>query len=83
MSVNYLVWEDISPKRITEDKIRDAMGAYTRRFGIAPDTALINPKDLTADKTGAITFVTPEHITVRALERIQRNNVWVGCEGGV
>lgn len=64
----YLVWYDADAHRPVGEKIRDASAAYTRRFNVAPNLALVNLADSTELAA----------IEVRAERTVQPHHFWVG-----
>jgi hypothetical protein len=69
----YLMWWDDSPKHTLAQKVADAAAVYRERFGVAPNTALINEVDLPAS-------VADIPQAVRVTATIRPNMVWVGVE---
>lgn len=68
----YLGWYDDSAKHTLETKIADAAAAYARKFGAAPNVALV-----------AAAEVAPARVAgcaVRSATYIRPNTVWVGIE---
>jgi hypothetical protein len=67
--MEYLLWYDDS-KKPTPVKIAEAALRYRERYGIGPNTILVNAADV-ADVPG---------LTVRAEAYVRRNNFWIGRE---
>lgn len=66
----YLGWFDDDPKKTPEQKIREAVHVYEKRFDMRPNVVLVNKAD----------WVVVEGITVRAEATVQRNKFWIGWE---
>ena len=54
-------------------KIKAAAEFYERKYGIAPNLCLVNPKALTED-------VNAGSVSVRAAKNILPNHLWLGME---
>ncbi len=68
-----LLWYD-SAKRPIWDKIEEAAKRYQEKFGTAPDTCFVNPRDLDAEtkpKPGI-------RIQVAGKATILPNHIWLG-----
>jgi hypothetical protein len=66
----FFVWYDDSPKKLTDDKLHEAIAAYVERFQTRPTLVLIN----TADQ------LERTDITVRSERTVQPNTFWLGHE---
>ena len=64
----FFVWYDDSPKKLTADKLQDAIAAYVERFQTRPTLVLINAADH-HERTD---------ITVRSERTVQPNTFWLG-----
>ena len=64
----FFVWYDDSPKKLTSDKLQEAIAAYVQRFRTRPTLVLINAADQL------------EHtdIMVRSERTVQPNTFWLG-----
>jgi hypothetical protein len=68
-----LLWFDSGKKPIW-DKIEDAARRYKEKFGVAPDTAFVNPVDLDPDAKPKTTI----KIQVAGKATIMPNHIWLG-----
>ncbi len=68
-----LLWYDNS-SAVIDKKIQDAVKRYQQKFGIAPNVAFVNPKDLQTDSK-------IKNITVKTKSTIMPNHIWLGIEG--
>lgn len=68
-----LLWFDNSKKPIA-DKIEAAAKRYREKFGIAPDTCFVNPRDLESN-TNAKPAIK---INVATKTTIMPNHIWLG-----
>jgi hypothetical protein len=66
----YLAWFDDSPKTPPAAKVQAAAAAYLRRFGTAPNVALVSEGEL-CEAPG---------LAVRAAGNVRRFNFWIGRE---
>lgn len=66
----FFVWYDDSPKKLTSDKIQEAITAYVERFRTHPSLLLINAADQ-SERTD---------LTVRSERTVQPNTFWLGDE---
>jgi hypothetical protein len=66
----FFVWYDDSPKKLTTDKLQEAIAAYIERFRIHPTLVLIN----------AVDQLERTDITVRSERTVQPNTFWLGHE---
>jgi hypothetical protein len=64
----FLVWYDTDAGRPLAEKVQAALGAYGRRFKVAPNLVLVNAVDM-VDVAG---------IEVRGVRTVQPNHFWVG-----
>jgi hypothetical protein len=69
----YFVWYDDSSKKLTADKLQEAIAAYIERFKIPPTLVLVNAADI-VERAG---------IVVRCERTVQPNSFWLGYEGVV
>ena len=69
----YFVWYDDSSKKLTADKLQEAIVAYVERFKIPPTLVLVNAADI-VERAG---------IVVRCERTVQPNTFWLGYEGVV
>lgn len=65
-----LLWYDASIKSI-DIKIEQAAQRYKQKFGVAPNMAFVNPKDLRGD-------LNVQNIEVRSKPTIMPNHIWLG-----
>lgn len=70
-----LLWFDGDPKKGLEQKIGEAVARYREKFGAAPNTCFVHPKDLNSHGS-----VAPRGIRVVAASNILRNHFWVGWD---
>jgi hypothetical protein len=70
----FFVWYDDTPKKLVEDKIKEAVAAYIARFETRPRLVLVN----------AVDQVKMSDVLVRAARTVQPNTFWVahGDEAG-
>lgn len=66
----FFVWYDDSAKKLTSDKLQDAIAAYVERFRTRPTLVLIN----------AVDQLERTDITVRSERTVQPNTFWLGHE---
>ena len=66
----FFVWFDDSPKKLTSEKLQEAIAAYVGRFRRHPTLVLIN----TADQLERV------DMTVRNERTVQPNTFWLGHE---
>ena len=66
----FFVWYDDSPKKLTSDKLQEAIAAYVQRFQAHPTLVLINAADQ-LERTD---------IMVRSERTVQPNTFWLGYE---
>ncbi|MBK9940201.1 MAG: hypothetical protein U0Z44_11740 [Kouleothrix sp.] len=66
----FFVWFDDTPKKLANDKLQEAIAAYTVRFSAAPNLVLVNAIDQ-PELTSTI---------VRAERTVQPNTFWLGYE---
>jgi hypothetical protein len=66
----FFVWFDDSPKKLTSEKLQEAIAAYVERFRTRPTLVLINAADQ-MERTD---------ITVRSERTVQPNTFWLGYE---
>jgi hypothetical protein len=66
----FFVWFDDSPKKLTGDKLQEAIAAYVERFRKRPTLVLINAADQ-LERTD---------MTVRSERTVQPNTFWLGHE---
>lgn len=66
-----LLWFDNSKKPMTA-KIEDAAKRYKEKFGTAPDTCFVNPRDLESE--------TKTHLKIHVTSKttIMPNHIWLG-----
>lgn len=64
----FLVWYDPDTQHSIVEKIHDALAAYGRRFGAAPNLVLVS-----ADDTAVLAGVE-----VRSTRTVQPHHFWVG-----
>lgn len=69
----FFVWFDDDPKKLTNDKLQDAIAAYVVRFNAPPNLVLVNIID-TLERTD---------ILVRYERTVQPNTFWLGYEDHV
>ncbi|NJM07151.1 hypothetical protein HC891_14655 [Candidatus Gracilibacteria bacterium] len=70
-SPRFLMWYDDNPKLTVNQKIAEAIAAYTSRFrGTTPNVVLVNEAEV----------VSIDGVEVRGVNTIRRNNIWVGYE---
>lgn len=67
-ALTFLVWYDADTMRPLAEKIQNALGAYHRRFHVAPNLVLVNAADV-IDVAG---------IEIRSTRTVQPHNFWVG-----
>ncbi len=68
-----LLWYDRDPKRPLVQKIEAAAERYLEKYGVAPDTCHVNPRELVGD--------APLRLVGNPL--IQPNYLWIGVEEAV
>ena len=66
----FFVWYDDSPKKLTSEKIQEAIAAYVERFRIRPTLLLLNVAD----------HLERTDLTVRSERTVQPNTFWLGRE---
>lgn len=66
----YFVWFDDSPKKLTSDKLQEAIAAYVARFQVRPTIVLVNAADQ-LERTDMM---------VRSERTVQPNTFWLGQE---
>jgi hypothetical protein len=66
----FFVWFDDSPKKLTNEKLQEAIAAYVERFRARPTLVLVNAADQ-LERTD---------ITVRSERMVQPNTFWLGQE---
>lgn len=66
----FFVWFDDNPKKLTIDKLQEAIAAYVQRFKIHPSLVLVNAAD-------QLEFAS---VTVRSERTVQPNTFWLGYE---
>lgn len=66
-----LLWFDNS-KRPFAEKLSAAAKRYTDKFGIAPDTCIVNPADVPAGGSAVA------GIEIRAKQTVMPNHLWLG-----
>ena len=69
-----MLWFDNDPKRTLSVKIQRAMDYYQKKYGHAPDTALVHPSMLEKQE------VMLENITVRPYRPVLPGHIWLGVE---
>lgn len=65
---------DNTPQKLLTTKIADAAKRYKEKFGVRPDTAFVNPLDLTA------ALAPVPNIQVNGKPTILRNYIWLGLD---
>lgn len=68
----FFVWYDDTPKKPSEDKLREGIAAYIERFKIPPTLVLVNLAEQLS---------VPDMI-VRCERTVQPNSFWIGREDG-
>lgn len=68
-----LLWFDGSKKPIAS-KIEDAARRYKEKFGILPDTAFVNPRDLDTEAKQRPNI----KISIAGKATIMPNHIWLG-----
>jgi len=66
----YFVWFDDTPKKLANDKLQEAIAAYTVRFNAPPNLVLVN----------AIDKLERTDVMVRYERTVQPNSFWLGYE---
>ena len=66
----FFVWFDDNPKKLTSDKLQEAIVAYNTRFNTSPNLVLVN----------AIDQLELTDVTVRYERTVQPNTFWLGFE---
>jgi hypothetical protein len=70
----YLAWYDDSTKKSTEQKIAEAIAAYTDKFRSAPNVVLVSEEDKDVAVPGVL---------IRSEGYIRKSNFWIGWEDSV
>lgn len=66
----FFVWFDDNPKKLTVEKLQEAIAAYVQRFNLQPSLVLVNAAD-------QLDF---DSVTVRSERTVQPNTFWLGYE---
>jgi hypothetical protein len=69
----FFVWYDDSPKKLTLDKLQDAIAAYVERFKVAPSLVLVNAADM----------LEVASMVVRSERTVQPNTFWLAYDDGI
>jgi hypothetical protein len=66
----FFVWYDDTPKKLTSDKLQEAIAAFAERFRARPILVLINAADQ----------LERADILIRSERTVQPNTFWLGYE---